>query len=116
MKSIVYIGYSEQSQQGKIGQTCRSISKRAAEIRKERHHPDFKMLCCRSVSEIDKAGVFSIAIEGHIRAELIKAGFQRIGNDHFIVNQQFLQSFVAIAKRAADEYITWTGIAAEPWS
>jgi hypothetical protein len=113
--SMVYIGYSVQAQQGKVGQTCRSISKRAAEIRKERYHPDYKMLYQRSILEVDKAGAFSIAVEGHMRAELVKAGFQRVGNDHFEVNPQLLPSFIAIAKKAADEYIKWSGIAAEPW-
>jgi uncharacterized membrane protein len=113
--SMVYIGYSAQAQQGKVGQTCRPISKRAAEIRKERHHPDFKMLYQRSISEIDRNGAFSVAIEGHMRAELIKAGFQRIGNDHFVVNRQMLPAFEEIAKKAADAYIEWAGIAAEPW-
>lgn len=113
-KSFVYIGYVEERGLAKIGQTTQTPARRAADIRKATHS-NYYMLTTKAISEVTDKGTMSIAVEGHMRQRLERAGFERVGNDYFICNKLMLESFTAIAKRVADGYCNYEEIGHEAW-
>lgn len=112
-KSYFYIAKSiDPNRPGcKIGQTIDP----ARRFSKLYHRERVQVVRYLKIFDIDRLGTDSVTVESLVRRALVRAGFQRQGND-FFAGITCEDIFVAIAAGAADDAARENGITTYGWT
>ena len=112
--SYCYIGYAPFAKWAKIGETTQSPAKRTSDINAHLIRP-YKLEAVLEIKEID-GNTFCKAVEGHMRAKLVQAGYRRVHDDRiakhdfFYCTEEELPGFIETARNVAISYCEREGI------